>query len=109
MSFVSLSPRVQAQQLKVQELLVKQSEDLNLYVVSGGDVIVFIDQDVASVKCVMHVDDSAAEVLALAASSISIVDSASPYGAGGNRQAIKLTGLTLAANDSLILKYVLTE
>lgn len=109
MSFQSKSPRVLSQQLKVQELVIKQAEDLNLYVVDSSDIIVFLDEPVASVKCVMFVDNSASSTLAIPAASISIVDSSSPYSAGGDRQAVRLASLTLAANDVLILKYVLAE
>lgn len=108
MSFQSNSPRVLSQQLKVQELLIKQTEDQNLYLVDGSDLIIFIDQPIANVKCVLFVDNSASETLAVPAASVSIVDSTA-YTAGGDKQAIKLASFTFAANDSLILKYIIDE
>jgi len=108
MSFQSKSPRVASQQLKVQELVIKHTEDQALYVVDGSDLILMVDEDVAQVKAVMHCDDSAAAVALVPAASVSVVDSAA-YTAGGDRKAIKLASFTLAANDCLVLKYVLTE
>lgn len=108
MSFQSKSPRVLSQQLKVQELLIKTTEDQNLYVVDGSDVIVFIDEPVENIKCALLVDNSASETLAIPAASLSVVDSAA-YTAGGDMKAIKLASVTLAANDVVILKYILSE
>jgi len=108
MSFQSKSPRVLSQQLKVQELLLKQTEDQNLYEVDGGDLILFIDEPVFNVKCILLVDNSASETLCVPDASISIVDS-SAFTAGGDKKAIKLSTFTFAANDSLILKYIIDE
>lgn len=109
MSFQSKSERVLKQQLQVQELCVSTKEP-NLYFVSGADLIVFIDEAIQEVKCVINVDDSGPTSLPIAASARSIVDS-SAYTAGGDRKAIKLDGIgaTLAANDCLIIKYIVQE
>jgi len=104
--YSSQSPRVANQQLKVQELCVHKNQDTNLYVVSGSDVIVFIDEAVDVIKGCMLIDDSASETLAVPAASLSVVDS-SAYTAGGDRFAIKLASVTLATNDMVILKYTL--
>ena len=104
----SKSPRIANQQLKVQELMVHKNQDTGLYVVSGSDVIVFIDEAVSRVKAVQMNDDSAAACILVPAASVSIVDS-SAYTAGGDMKAIKLASVTLANNDSLVLKYELLD
>ncbi len=104
--FSSNSPRIANQQLKVQDLCVHKDQDTNLYVVSGSDVIIFIDEAVDIVKGCMLIDDSASETLAVPAASLSVVDS-SAYTAGGDRKAVKLASVTLATNDMVQLFYVL--
>lgn len=102
------SDKVQNQQLKVQELVVRTS-DTHLYVVDGSDVVVKIGQPVEAVVSCMFQDDSAAGgagLLTIAASALSIVDKDSPYGAGGDESAIRVAAVTLAANDMLHIKYI---
>lgn len=104
--FESNSPRVRANQLQVQELCIHKDQDQNLYVVSGSDVIVFIDEAVDIVKSCMVLDNSVPGMVAVPAASLSVVDS-SAYTAGGDRKAIKIASLTLATNDVITLKYKL--
>lgn len=106
MSYDSKSERVLRQQLRIQELCVSTKEP-QLYVVSGADLIVFIDEAVLEVKSSIFVDDSAVTSLPIAHANSIIVDSAA-YTAGGDSKAIKFVGLgaTLAVNDNLIIKYV---
>lgn len=97
------------QQLQVQELCVSTKEP-QLYVVSGSDLIVFIDEAIQEVKAILNVDDSGPTSLPIAASARSIVDSTA-FTAGGDRKAIKLTGLgsSFAVNDLLIIKYIVQQ
>ena len=102
----SQSPRVADNQLEVQELCVHRDQDPNLYKVDGSDIIIYIDEPVKLVKSVVMADNSVPGMVLIAASAISIVDSVA-LTSGGDRKAIKLASLTLAANDSLIIKYEL--
>jgi len=104
--FQSNSPRVMDQQLKVQELDIHKDQDGNLYLVSGADVIIFIDEAVDTIKSCMILDNSVPIMVAVPAASLSVVDSTA-YTAGGDRKAIKLAAITLATNDVVNLKYKL--
>lgn len=101
------SAKTQDQQLKVQELAIRTTDN-QMYVTDAGDVVVLIGEPVAAVVSVIHQDDSAAPagVLNLAAAALSIVDSTAPYAAGGDMSAIRVAATVLAAGDVLMVKYI---
>lgn len=104
--FQSNSPRVMSNQLSVQELSVHKDQDVNLYIVSGADIIVLIDEAVDNIKSCMVFDNSVPSMVVVPAASLSVVDSTA-YTAGGDRKAIKIAALTLATNDVIRLQYKL--
>lgn len=107
-TFRGKDDKVQGQQLKVQELVVRFA-DSHLYVVNGADVVVQLNEPLSAIVSCMHQDDSAAGasgLLTIAASALSIVDQDSPYSAGGDAGAIRIASVTLAANDVLHIKYI---
>lgn len=96
--------KVHNQKLKVQEITVRFS-DKHLYVVSGSDVILLIKEPLQAAASCLFQDDSAGTIAPIAASALSIVDSAA-YTAGGDKKAIKVASVTLAASDVLHVKYI---
>lgn len=108
MSFQAKDVLVLAQQLKVQELCFSQA-DSNMYIVDGADIIVPIREALQSVLLCVIKDDSVPSLVVKPAASVTIVDKDSPYGAGGDSQAIRIAAFTLAANDVVLLKYVVNE
>lgn len=96
------------QALKVQELNLSGS-DQNVFSISGGNCFVYIREPVDKIYLASVKVDSSNLVTQFAQSSLSIVDS-SALTAGGNQQAIKITGLSaLASGDCLIVKYSVLE
>ncbi len=103
--FRNTDEKAMNQRLKVQELTVRFA-DTHLYSVDGADVIVKVGQPLtAAVSCLVY-DDSVPGVVVKPASTLSIVDKDSPYGAGGDASAIRIATLTLAANDVIRLQYI---
>lgn len=99
---ISYQPKdsaVQAQQLKVQELVVKLA-DKQLVSVSGSDVTISIREPIASVSAAMHLDNSVPDVLMVAAADIDL--------SVANEVTLTLSA-PLAAEDCIILKYVVSE
>lgn len=102
------SDKTQNQQLRVQEVTIRQV-DTQLYKVDGADIIVQIDEPLKAVVSVMHQDDSAAGsagLITIASVALTIVDKDSPYALGGDASAIRVAGVTLAANDLLHVRYM---
>lgn len=87
------------QQLKVQELCVRFA-DLGLYTVSSNVVSVDIGENVDSIVLVTFKDNSAATNAAIVAANLSIVSST----------IITMDlGAAIAANDVLLIKYIVAE
>lgn len=95
------------QQLRVQELVVSAA-DVSLFNANSGDAVILIQEPVAKVISALFQDDSAASIAPVAAASISIVDSVA-FTAGGDKGGIKLASTALAANDCVIVKYIVQE
>lgn len=96
------------QALKVQELAISGS-DANVFAINAGNCIVYIREPVGQIYLVSCKVDSTNLTTSFAQSSLSIVDSSSLL-AGGNQQAIKITGLaSLASGDCLIVRYSVLE
>lgn len=96
------------QALKVQELAISGS-DANVFAINSGNCIVYIREPVEKVYLVSVKVDSTNLVTQFAQASLSIVDSSSLL-AGGNQQAIKITGLAaLQPNDCLVVRYSVLE
>ncbi len=102
--FRAKSDKVQNQQLKVEQVDVRFS-DTQLYVVSASDVILLIGESVSEAVSVLFQDDSLGTLTPIAAASLSVVDS-SAYTAGGDRKAIKVASVTLAASDLLYVRFI---
>lgn len=95
MSYLSKGSDAQAQQLKVQELVVGFA-DTQLYTASGSTITVDCGQTVSAVKNCLFIDDSAGTVAPVVAASVSISDS-----------DVTLTlSAAFAANDSVRLCFV---
>lgn len=107
MAFEAKNVSTRENQLAVQEVCVSLADN-QLAVVSGGNLAVIIGEPVASVRCATKVLAAGGNVTAPAAASASIVDSVTLL-AGGNASAILYTGLVLAANDQLIVRYQTVE
>lgn len=101
------SQDVQGQQLKVQELPIRTA-DTNLYTNSGSDTIVKIGESVEAVVSCVQLDNSVPDCVLIPAASLSVVDSTA-FTAGGDRMAIKIAGVQLAANDLFLVKYISTN
>lgn len=100
--------QTQFQSLKVQELAISGS-DSDMYVVSGGNTFVNIREPVLQVYLAQVKVDASNLVTQFTQANISIVDSVL-HTAGGNKGAIKLTGLAaVQTNDCIIVKYSVDE
>ena len=97
MSYESKDSKIQKQQLQVQEVCVRFA-DKGLYTASGSVVTVDLGE-AASIVSVLNFDNSAPDAIMIAASG-SVVT--------GTSVAITL-GAAFAANDSLVIKYIVTE
>lgn len=97
-SFQAQDSQVQANQLAVQELVIKQGDPL--IAVSGADILVDVREPVAEIVLVLFKDDSAATIAPKAQASLSIEDSATQ-----TDSVIKIASLTLAANDVIVIRY----
>lgn len=104
--FRSQDGKVQDQQLKVQELVVRKA-DTHLYDEESGDTVVLVNEPVSAVVSCMVLDDSGPSATLKAAADLSIVDSLG-YTPGGDESAIRIDTLALAANDVIVLKYILS-
>jgi hypothetical protein len=118
---ISYQPKdssVQAQQLKVQELVL-QSSDTQIVSISGSDTVISLGEVLDynaknGVKVALLCDNSAGTVTKIALANIEYPESfntatppvATPTVPGGSQ--IKLVGVNLSSdvNDVLVLKYI---
>jgi hypothetical protein len=98
MSFLSKSAEIQNQQLRVQEVCIRFA-DLGLYTASGSDVTIDLGEVPVSKPHVLHLDNSGPTCVMIAASAIAI---------SSNSITVTL-GAAFAANDMLIVKYIVSE
>lgn len=128
--------KVENQQLKVQELVVRFQDTQLMAASIASHSVILIGEPVDQVVLCLFVDDDVADVDCIAAASLSIVNSSdfnpktgaflgtSPHGrdsAGnqiaaaligknpGESDAVKVLNTQLAADDSFILKYIVTN
>jgi hypothetical protein len=112
-SYQSKDDAVLGLQLKVQELCVKMSDVAVLSVGSGTDVTIDVKEPVGEVRAALHCDDDVGVYL-IAQAGISYPDSKDQSGAptpsipGGSKITITLSN-AIAAEDSVIVKYVIAE
>lgn len=99
-TFEAKKAAVRDQQLKVQELVVRAS-DAHIYQDDSGDAQFTIGEPVEAVVAVLSFDDSGPTLAAQAASAVSIT--------GTDNDVIEVASLALAANDWVILKYIVAE
>lgn len=102
--FRTTSNKVQNQQLKVQEVVVRFA-DTHLYSTSGSDSYVNIGEAMSAAVAIVHLDDSGPACTLLAASTLSLVDSTA-HTAGGDLSSIKVTGVQMAANDCFVVRFI---
>lgn len=98
MSFQSKNSAVLDVQLKVQEVCVKLS-DVELVSVDTLDVTIDLGENVKEVRAALHIDDSVGTVAPVAVADQAI---------SGSEVTLTLAA-ALAADDSIILKYVIQE
>jgi len=97
-SYQSKDDAVLGLQLKVQELCVKKSDVAVLSVGAGTDVTIDVKEPVGEVRAALHCDDSVGVYL-IAQAGIAI---------SGSQITITLSN-AIAAEDSVIVKYVIAE
>lgn len=97
-SYQSKDSRVLGQQLKVQEVVIRFA-DLGMYSVATNDVIVDLGETLSSVFSVIHNDNSGPNALLIAASAIALDDS----------EVTVTLAAPFAANDSLVIRYIVSE
>lgn len=97
-SYQSKDDAVLGLQLKVQEICVKKSDVGVLSVGAGTDVTIDVKEPVKEVRAALHCDDSVGVYL-IAQAGIAI---------SGSQITITLSA-AIAAEDSIILKYVVAE
>lgn len=108
MSFQAKTTAVLNQQLQIQEVMVRAA-DTNLYVVNAGDVCIIVGEALDSCDSALFHDNSAATLTSVVAVNRIISDSTA-FTAGGDRKAVRLDGVAaLDANDSVIMRYSVTE
>lgn len=89
--------KVMQRQMEAQCIVV-QSTDANMYDANGGNGKISLGEDVEKVYAVIVHDDSVPSVISFAQADISI--------SGGD---VTVTGLALAADDTLIMHYKAQE
>jgi hypothetical protein len=97
-SYQSKDDAVLGLQLKVQELCVKKSDVAVLSVGAGTDITIDVKEPVKEVRAALHCDDSVGVYL-IAQAGIAI---------SGSQITITLS-YAIAADDSVIVKYVVAE
>lgn len=97
-SYQSKDDKVLSVALKVQELCLKLSDSGVLSAGAGTTVVIQLGEPVAEVRAALHCDDSVGVYL-IAQSGIAI---------SGSQVTLTLSA-AMAANDSVILKYVIAE
>jgi hypothetical protein len=99
---ISYQPKdsaLQGLQLQVQELVLKLA-DKQVVSVSGSDVTIDLKQPIKEVRAAMFCNDSAPGVELVAQADIDL--------AVANKVTLTLSE-PLAANDSIVIKYVISE
>ena len=97
MSFQSKDAAILGQQNKVQELVVRFA-DLGVYSASGAVVTIDLGEAVSIANCA-HFDNSVPGIVHVTVANCAVT---------GNSVAITLAN-ALAANDSIVLRYVVSE
>jgi hypothetical protein len=97
-SYQSKDDKVLSVALKVQELCLKLSDVGVIALGAGTDVVIQVGEPVSQVRSVVHCDDSVGLVL-IAQAGIAV---------SGSQITVTLSN-AMAANDSLIVKYVVAE
>lgn len=97
-SYQSKDSGILGQQLKVQEVVIRFA-DLGLYTVSTNDVIVQLGETLNSVFSVLHCDNSVPGAALITAANTVV---------SGSQVTITLAA-PFAANDSLVIKYIVQE
>lgn len=98
MSYQAKDEAVQSVQLKVQELVVKLSDN-QVISASASDVTIDVQESIAEVRCALHMDDSAGTIAPVVAANQLI-----------SGTSVKLTlSAAMAAADCIVLKYVVSE
>lgn len=98
MSYQAKDSQILGQQLKVQELVIRFA-DVGLYTASGTTVTVDIQETLSSVPLVLFHDNSAGTLATLAQSAIAV---------SGDSVTVTLAA-ALAADDVLVIKYIVSE
>lgn len=98
MSYQSQDSAVLGVQLKVQEVCVTLA-DVEVVSISGLTATVKLGQPIKAIRAALHVDDSAGDVLPVAAADRAV---------SGNQVVLTLSA-ALAAADAIILKYEIQE
>jgi hypothetical protein len=103
-SFVSSNEQTQLQALKVQELYIAGS-DTGMYVISGGNTFVLVNDPLLQIYSGSVKVDSSNLVTQFQNASLVICDSVA-LTAGGNASAIELVGLSAVAPlDVITVRY----
>ena len=100
MAFQAQDAKILDQQLKVQDLTIRFA-DKHLYAVSGSDVVVDIGETLSACVLAIQYDNSAA---ASAGETGPVMIPAASISVSGT--SITLASVTMAANDVLVLKYI---
>lgn len=99
MSYDSKDSLVLGQQLKIQELTVRFA-DVGLYTVATNVISIDVNETVGAIVCAQFLDNSAGTMAPVVAANRSIVSD----------QIITLDlGAALAANDVVVVKYIIAE
>ncbi len=97
-SYQSKDSQILAQQLKVQEVVIRFA-DLGLYAVATNDVVVQLGETLSAVFSVIHNDNSVPGAVLITAANTVV---------SGSQVTITLAA-PFAANDSLVIRYVVAE
>jgi hypothetical protein len=98
MSYQAKDSGVSSVQLKVQELCLKLS-DVSVVSTSGSTATIDIQETISEIRSAIFVDDSAGTAAPVVASNRSV----------SGTQVVLTLSAAMAAADSIILKYVVSE
>jgi hypothetical protein len=99
MSYQSNDSAILAQQLKVQELVIRFA-DIGLYTVATNVISIPVGENVGAIVYAQFLDNSAGTMAPVVAANRSIVSD----------QVITLDlGAAIAANDVVVVKYIIAE
>jgi hypothetical protein len=99
MAYESKDPLVLAQQLKVQELVVRFA-DIGLYTVATNVISIDVGETVGAIVSAQFLDNSAGTMAPVVAANRSIVS---------NTILTLDLGAAIAANDVVVVKYIIAE